>query len=80
MVVVGGDSHDTIWSANNEHPLLGNASVQLMRDKGLILRDSEGITVWLACNKANRNVVGMNLTEAVNWFFLTTEVPWLAIF
>ena len=35
VVVIGGDSHDIVWSANNEHPLLGNTSVQLMRDKRL---------------------------------------------
>ncbi|PON69344.1 Bulb-type lectin domain containing protein [Parasponia andersonii] len=66
VVAVGGGSHNAVWSANTYHPLQGNASVQLMRDKGLVLRDSKGITVWSSPNKAAKSLLGMHLTEAGN--------------
>ncbi|PON69343.1 Tyrosine-protein kinase, partial [Parasponia andersonii] len=66
VVAVGGGNHSAVWSVNTDQPLRENASVQLTRDKGLVLRDSDGVTVWSAPSKVGKPVVGVNLTEAGN--------------
>ncbi|GMN67755.1 hypothetical protein TIFTF001_036828 [Ficus carica] len=58
--------HNAVWSADTDHPLREDALLQLTRDKGLVLRRSDGTTVWSATNTTGTPVVGMNLTEAGN--------------
>ncbi|GMN67731.1 hypothetical protein TIFTF001_036801 [Ficus carica] len=66
IIAVGGGSHNAVWSADTDHPLREDALLQLTRDKGLVLRRSDGTTVWSATNTTGTPVVGMNLTEAGN--------------
>ncbi|PON69348.1 Serine/threonine protein kinase [Parasponia andersonii] len=65
VVAVGGEGHDVVWSTKRDYIVRENASLQLTRDEGLILRESNGYTVWSA-NTSGKPVVGMNLTEAGN--------------
>ncbi|XP_015881296.3 G-type lectin S-receptor-like serine/threonine-protein kinase SD2-5 [Ziziphus jujuba] len=65
VVAVGEGSHDVVWSANMDNPVGENASLQLTRDKGLVLQDSDGNMVW-SSNTSGKSVEGMNLTAAGN--------------
>ncbi|KAF3443989.1 hypothetical protein FNV43_RR13679 [Rhamnella rubrinervis] len=73
VVAVGEDSHGVVWSANLDNPVGENASVQVTRDKGLVLRDSNGDVVWHSGTISNKSVEGMNLTAAGNLVLFDKE-------
>ncbi|MCD9641565.1 hypothetical protein HAX54_027793 [Datura stramonium] len=54
-----------VWSANRDHPVKENATLQLSRDGNLVLADSDGTLVW-STNTAGKSVAGLNLTETGN--------------
>ncbi|KAM6548753.1 hypothetical protein CsatB_020429 [Cannabis sativa] len=65
VIAVGVGHHAVVWSTDRKSFVTENASLQLIRDDGLVLRDSAGGMVWSA-NTSGKPVVGMNLTEAGN--------------
>ncbi|EXB92375.1 G-type lectin S-receptor-like serine/threonine-protein kinase SD2-5 [Morus notabilis] len=76
IVAIGGGSqkgHDVVWSTKWDYGVRENASLQLIEDEGLVLRDSDGNRVWSADNKSGKPVVGMNLTEAGNLVLFGNE-------
>ncbi|CAN4104480.1 unnamed protein product [Withania somnifera] len=56
---------DLVWSANRNHPLKANATLQLGQDGNLVLADSDGTLVW-STNTADKSVSGLNMTETGN--------------
>ncbi|GMP65355.1 hypothetical protein CsSME_00026182 [Camellia sinensis var. sinensis] len=54
-----------VWSANRNHPVKLNATLQLTEDGELILVDADGTFVW-STNTAGKSVSGLNLTEEGN--------------
>ena len=54
-----------VWSANPENPININATLQLTSEKGLVLKDANGTTVWFT-NIFSKSVAGLNLTEMCN--------------
>ncbi|OIT36407.1 PREDICTED: G-type lectin S-receptor-like serine/threonine-protein kinase SD2-5 [Nicotiana attenuata] len=54
-----------VWSANRNHPVKANATLQLGRDGNLVLADSDGTLVW-STNTTGKSVSGLNLTETGN--------------
>ncbi|XP_009778145.1 G-type lectin S-receptor-like serine/threonine-protein kinase SD2-5 [Nicotiana tabacum] len=54
-----------VWSANRNHPVKTNATLQLGRDGNLVLSDSDGTLVW-STDTAGKSVSGLNLTEMGN--------------
>ncbi|XP_062105828.1 G-type lectin S-receptor-like serine/threonine-protein kinase SD2-5 [Humulus lupulus] len=71
-VADGVGDHNVVWSTDRNSFVKENASLQLTRDEGLVLRDSNGDVVWSA-NKSGKPVVGMNLTEAGNLVLFGNE-------
>ena len=66
IVAVGGGNSSLVWSANRDHPVKENATLQFTRDGGgLVLQDSDGTQVW-STNVSGNSIRGMNLTEAGN--------------
>ncbi|XP_059292626.1 G-type lectin S-receptor-like serine/threonine-protein kinase SD2-5 [Lycium ferocissimum] len=63
-VVVGG-SPQLVWSANRDHPVKANATLQLGQDGNLVLADSDGTLVW-STDTTGKSVSGLNLTEMGN--------------
>nr|GME17117.1 G-type lectin S-receptor-like serine/threonine-protein kinase SD2-5 [Ipomoea batatas] len=59
---------DIVWSAIQKHPVTVNASVELRRDGGLFLMDSDGSLLWSTQTNSNgsRSVSGLKLTENGN--------------
>ncbi|XP_078177316.1 G-type lectin S-receptor-like serine/threonine-protein kinase SD2-5 [Carex rostrata] len=54
-----------VWSANRNHPVQENATVQFTEDGDLILRDFDGSLVWSTGTKGI-SVTGMTLLESGN--------------
>ncbi|KAK1286556.1 G-type lectin S-receptor-like serine/threonine-protein kinase SD2-5 [Acorus calamus] len=54
-----------VWSANRNHPIKENATLELTRDGDLVLKDVDKTVVW-SSNTSGKSVVGLNLTEAGN--------------
>nr|XP_043619435.1 G-type lectin S-receptor-like serine/threonine-protein kinase SD2-5 [Erigeron canadensis] len=54
-----------VWSANRDHPVQNNATLDFTAAGELVLRDADGTTVWTT-NTAGKSVIGMNLTDAGN--------------
>ncbi|KAG0465483.1 hypothetical protein HPP92_019647 [Vanilla planifolia] len=54
-----------IWSANRDHLVGENATLRLTADGDLILRDSDGSSVWSTVT-ANRSVSNITLTHSGN--------------
>ncbi|XP_050271295.1 G-type lectin S-receptor-like serine/threonine-protein kinase SD2-5 isoform X2 [Quercus robur] len=54
-----------VWFANPENPVSINATLQLTSEKGLVLKDAKGTTVW-STNILSKSVAGLNLTEMCN--------------
>nr|GLL22820.1 G-type lectin S-receptor-like serine/threonine-protein kinase SD2-5 [Ipomoea trifida] len=71
------DYQSLVWSANRNHPVTVNASVELRRDGGLFLMDSNGTVVWSTHTNGNP-AVGLNLTENGNLviFGKSNETIW----
>ncbi|KAK4714482.1 hypothetical protein R3W88_020389 [Solanum pinnatisectum] len=61
----------TVWSANRDHPVQVNATLQLGRDGNLVLADSGGTLVW-STNTTGKSVSGLNLTETGNLVLFDT--------
>ncbi|XP_019193126.1 PREDICTED: G-type lectin S-receptor-like serine/threonine-protein kinase SD2-5 [Ipomoea nil] len=59
------DYQSLVWSANRNHPVTVNATVELRRDGGLVLMDSNGTVVW-STHTNGTPVLGLNLTENGN--------------
>ncbi|KAL7185291.1 hypothetical protein ACSBR2_027258 [Camellia fascicularis] len=57
------DAPQLVWSANRNHPVKLNATLQLTQDGNLTLADSDGTSVW---STGNHSVSGLNLTEDGN--------------
>ncbi|KAL3509052.1 hypothetical protein ACH5RR_028453 [Cinchona calisaya] len=66
-----------VWSANRNIPVKINATLQLTSEGDLVLRDSDGASVW-STNTAGRSVAGVNLTEEGNLvlFSANNSVVW----
>nr|GMC97718.1 G-type lectin S-receptor-like serine/threonine-protein kinase SD2-5 [Ipomoea batatas] len=71
------DYQSLVWSANRNHPVTVNASVELRRDGGLLLMDSNGTVVWSTHTNGNP-ALGLNLTENGNLviFGQSNETIW----
>ncbi|KAG5597369.1 hypothetical protein H5410_038601 [Solanum commersonii] len=54
-----------VWSANRNHPVKFNATLQLGHDGNLVLTDSDGTLVW-STDTIGKSVSGLNLTEMGN--------------
>nr|XP_043619548.1 G-type lectin S-receptor-like serine/threonine-protein kinase SD2-5 [Erigeron canadensis] len=54
-----------VWSANRDHPVNNNATLNFTAAGELVLRDANGTMVW-STNTAGKSVIGMNLTDAGN--------------
>ncbi|GJN06385.1 hypothetical protein PR202_ga24111 [Eleusine coracana subsp. coracana] len=54
-----------VWSANRDHQVQKNATLNFTGDGDLILRDADGSLVW-SSGTSGRSVVGMNMTESGN--------------
>ncbi|KAK4714481.1 hypothetical protein R3W88_020388 [Solanum pinnatisectum] len=54
-----------VWSANRNHPVKVNATLQLGQDGNLVLTDSDGTLVW-STNTTGKSVSGLNMTETGN--------------
>ncbi|KAK4603742.1 hypothetical protein RGQ29_012308, partial [Quercus rubra] len=54
-----------VWSANPENPVSINATLQLTSEKGLVLKDANGTTVW-STNISSKSMAGLNLTDTCN--------------
>ncbi|CAK9168341.1 unnamed protein product [Ilex paraguariensis] len=65
VVVVGIGNPSVVWSANRDHPVQENATLQLTGDGDLVLRNSNGTKVW-SSNTTGKSVLGLNMTEAGN--------------
>ncbi|XP_031105270.1 G-type lectin S-receptor-like serine/threonine-protein kinase SD3-1 [Ipomoea triloba] len=59
------DYRRLVWSANRNHPVTVNASVELRREGGLLLTDSNGSVVW-STHSNGSGVSGLNLTAIGN--------------
>ncbi|XP_027064462.1 EP1-like glycoprotein 2 [Coffea arabica] len=66
-----------VWSANRNHPVKINATLQLTSGGDLVLRDADGTSVW-STNTRGRSVAGLNLTEEGNLvlFDRNNKVVW----
>ncbi|THG14415.1 hypothetical protein TEA_021240 [Camellia sinensis var. sinensis] len=61
------DAPQLVWSANRNHPVKLNATLQLTQDGNLTLSDSDGTSVWSTyTGGGNHSVSGLNLTEDGN--------------
>ncbi|KAF2302962.1 hypothetical protein GH714_011991 [Hevea brasiliensis] len=54
-----------IWSANRNKPVRENATLQLLVDGNLELRDADGSLVW-STNTSNKSVAGMKMMDTGN--------------
>ncbi|KAH7839064.1 hypothetical protein Vadar_034455 [Vaccinium darrowii] len=54
-----------VWSANRNHPVKLNATLQLTRDGDLVLVDADGTFVW-STNTSGKSVSSLNLREDGN--------------
>ncbi|XP_059307665.1 G-type lectin S-receptor-like serine/threonine-protein kinase SD2-5 [Lycium ferocissimum] len=59
------DEHQLFWSANRNHPVKANATLQLGQDGNLVLANSDGTVVW-STNTIGKSVSGLILTEKGN--------------
>ncbi|KAK7861399.1 g-type lectin s-receptor-like serine/threonine-protein kinase [Quercus suber] len=59
------DGPKVVWSANPENPVSINATLRLTSEKGLVLKDANGTTVW-STNIFSKSVAGLNLTDTCN--------------
>ncbi|KAK4342255.1 hypothetical protein RND71_038071 [Anisodus tanguticus] len=59
------DKPQLVWSANRNHPVKTNATLQLGQDGNLVLTDSDNTIVW-STNTTGKSVSGLNLTEMGN--------------
>ncbi|KAH0651229.1 hypothetical protein KY285_031348 [Solanum tuberosum] len=59
------DKPQLIWSANRNHPVKVNATLELGQDGNLVLTDSDGTLVW-STHTTDKSVSGVNLTEMGN--------------
>ncbi|KAM0852139.1 hypothetical protein ACQ4PT_051961 [Festuca glaucescens] len=66
------DSPEVVWSANRDHPVKENASVQLTEHGDLVLFDADGTIVW-STHTTDKSVAGMNLTSIGNLVLLNHE-------
>nr|XP_043626410.1 G-type lectin S-receptor-like serine/threonine-protein kinase SD2-5 [Erigeron canadensis] len=54
-----------VWSANRDHPVQTNATLDFTAAGELVLRDADATLVWTT-NTPGKSVIGMNLTDAGN--------------
>lgn len=66
-----------IWSANEDHPIRQDATLNLTAAGELVLLDVDGTKVWTT-NTTGKSVVGMNLTSTGNLvlFDVQNSVVW----
>ncbi|XP_071905030.1 EP1-like glycoprotein 2 isoform X2 [Coffea arabica] len=71
------DGSKVVWSANRNHPVKINATLQLTSGGDLVLRDADGTSVW-STNTRGRSVAGLNLTDEGNLvlFDRNNKVVW----
>ncbi|KAK1610696.1 hypothetical protein QYE76_034369 [Lolium multiflorum] len=72
VVVSYWESPEVVWSANRDHPVKENASVQLTEHGDLVLFDADGTMVW-STHTTDKSVAGMNLTSIGNLVLLNHE-------
>ncbi|TXG55008.1 hypothetical protein EZV62_020264 [Acer yangbiense] len=79
VAVASGGIHSLVWSANKDHPVKGNAMVELT-GSGLLLRDADGTQVWSSNSSlsSGNSIVGMNLNQSGNLILFNneTEIIW----
>ncbi|KAL3364172.1 hypothetical protein AABB24_013099, partial [Solanum stoloniferum] len=61
-----------VWSANRDHPVKANATLELGQDGNLVLADSDGTLVW-STNTTGKSVSGLNLTDTGNLILFDTN-------
>ncbi|WOG98424.1 hypothetical protein DCAR_0417767 [Daucus carota subsp. sativus] len=54
-----------VWSANRDHPVKINATLNFTSDGDLVLRDADGSVAW-STKTAGQSVAGLNLTDTGN--------------
>ena len=66
-----------VWSANQKNPISINATLRLSSERGLVLQDANGTTVW-STNISTKSVASLDLTDAGNLMLLNqnNETIW----
>ncbi|KAL2496750.1 Curculin-like (mannose-binding) lectin family protein [Forsythia ovata] len=70
VVIAGGNDLSLVWSANRELPAPENTTLQLTREEGLILLNSDGIKIW---STNTSSVSGMNISSSGNLILFNDE-------
>ncbi|KAK1416398.1 hypothetical protein QVD17_32189 [Tagetes erecta] len=67
VYIYGKNGYDprVVWSANPDHPVGSNATLNFTAAGELVLQDGNGSIVWTT-NTTGKSVVGMNLTDIGN--------------
>ncbi|KAK3407129.1 hypothetical protein EUGRSUZ_K03237 [Eucalyptus grandis] len=60
-----GPSPRVVWSANRNNPIKIGATLELMPEGNLVLKDVDGNVAW-STNTSAKSVVGLNLTDLGN--------------
>ncbi|PWA33749.1 Apple-like protein [Artemisia annua] len=68
---------EVVWSANRDHVVAHNATLNFTASGELVLQDADGSPVWTS-NTTGKSVVGMNLTDHGNLilFDVNNMVVW----
>ncbi|CAK9168342.1 unnamed protein product [Ilex paraguariensis] len=72
LAVVGADIPSVVWSANRDHPVQENATLQLTGDGDLVLRNSNGTKVW-STNTAGTSAQELNISASGNLVLLSDK-------
>lgn len=61
-----------IWVANRNKPVGNNATLELLQDGDLVLKDADGILIW-STGTSNMSVAGMKMMETGNLVLYNNE-------
>ncbi|CAI9784371.1 unnamed protein product [Fraxinus pennsylvanica] len=70
VVVAGGNDLSVVWSANRGHPVPQNTILQLTREEGLVLLNSDGLKIW---STDTSSVAGINISSSGNLIIFNDE-------
>ncbi|KAL9662604.1 hypothetical protein QQ045_027437 [Rhodiola kirilowii] len=62
-----------VWSANRNHPVSLNSTLQLTSDGDLVLKDVDGVIAW-STKTSGKSVIGMNMTDIGNLVLFDSKV------
>ncbi|CAA2998589.1 G-type lectin S-receptor-like serine threonine-kinase SD2-5 [Olea europaea subsp. europaea] len=70
VVVAGENDLSVVWSPNRGHPVPQNSTLQLTREEGLVLLNSDGIKIW---STNTSSVAGVNISSSGNLILFNNE-------